>query len=426
MKKRGIPRDAITYRNAIMVCRDDVNAALRMLRTSLSDAACFERKSFSKPMRLAADDVVIFNAALSACAIHGDLPTVSLIFKMMKDQGVKPNSVSVRHLISALGASGHCDNILALLESLRGDTYSNRVIREKHGIDLFGSGIGDSLPWIEERHYSSAITACLKQRNVDLAERILTAMKENSLSPSHYSLQEIAFAYCQMAMVSAGKEFKVARKQRKTYKKKSSKLELEQTVSSARAREALQVLKTLKEPPARLMSAIAVACGASGLWNEGRTVLCSMHRAVLREEREKMSKASLVTWNKEYVLGEVPRLHRSMLKLAARRGNVTAALWFADDIQDLASRLVATAKSKKELKQHVTVPTISSYLSAESSSDEYSSLAFEVDTNAIAGLSKHALSSHSVGMKGEDWKLLMIAASKSFHWRVCLGTLRFL
>jgi pentatricopeptide repeat protein len=121
--------------------------------------------------------------------------------------------------------------------------------------------------------------------------------------------------------------------------------------SLARAKAALAMLKAVDSPPPGLLSSVAKACCAAGLWQDARSMLRRMHRASIRELRlapggnddgssySSFSPSSVVRVVGGEFLDELPRLHRSLLKFCRKGGNITPALNFADDIQFLASQM---------------------------------------------------------------------------------------
>ena len=137
-------------------------------------------------------------------------------------------------------------------------------------------------------------------------------------------------------------------------------------------------------------------------------------------------------------LDELPRLHRSLLKFCAKGGNITPALNFADDIQFLASQFrkygghqSQRAVTGKSTRTHITeegengpeeeLITLSSRLLMDIPTPPSIP---ESDFNNAGAVSNTL--DRPLGLTGQDWKLIMIAASRGGHWKVCLGTLPFL
>jgi len=124
-------------------------------------------------------------------------------------------------------------------------------------------------------------------------------------------------------------------------------------------------------------------------------------------------------------LSELPRLHRSLMKFCAKGGNITPALNFADDIQFLASRIRQHAKLFRGLSKNEELEsgwiTLSSRLLMDTPTPEN---APETDFSDGGALS--TVIDRPIGLTGQDWKLILIAASRGGHWKVCVGTLPFI
>lgn len=92
---------------------------------------------------------------------------------------------------------------------------------------------------------------------------------------------------------------------------------------------------------------------------------------------------------------ELALLHRSLLSICARNGNISLALRITGDIRRFAKT------KRNETPQ--TSPSSTKSLTV-------------TDNSSVA----------DVDMGANEWKLLMITAYKARHWKVCLGTLPFL
>lgn len=144
-----------------------------------------------------------------------------------------------------------------------------------------------------------------------------------------------------------------------------------------------------------------------------------MHRAAIRE-LDSPSSANV----KGEFLAELPRLHRSLLKYCAKGGNITPALNFADDIQFLASKIRHHGKPIRGLNTEGEDPDIG-LLSARLSMDIPTPDNIpEADFSDAGAL--YSILERPIGLTGQDWKLILIAASRGGHWKVCVGTLPFI
>ena len=360
MEARGVARDAITYYNAIMACRSS--------RSATMDAVAIFRKSFSDPNftlngsnesvglktqqlkgRAASGMIFVANAALSVASMFGDVNAVSEVLSLLSGAKAKLNSQSIVHIIQTLGKVADCEGILALLICLRGQGFANDILKERYSIDVLTNMSGESIPMVEEHVYSVAITSCLKHDALGAADQILLSMKKHGLTLNQRSLKEVISEYCRMAMSSSKEEFKIARLAKRQGSDDSlyGIIEPMYITSLARAKAALAMLKAVETPSPSLMSAVAKACCAAGLWQDARSILRRMHRAAIRELRlapgidnnDSSSSSSFSLSHTVRVKGggfldELPRLHRSLLKFCAKGGNITPALNFADDIRE--------------------------------------------------------------------------------------------
>lgn len=419
MADRGVVRDEITYRNAIAACGTNSEAALALLSRSFEDVG----HSASLDGRAASGPIFVGNSALSVASKTGDIYASYNIIAALSERNVKLDNESMQHVIRTLGKIGDCEAILALLICLRGQEFANNIMIERYNLDILANIDAGSLPLIDERVYSVAITSCLKHDQLGAADQILSSMKKNGLSLNQRSLKEIIAEYCRMAMACSKEEFKIARLARRTEPGNAQfgLLEPIYITSRARAKAALTMLRAVDNPSPGLLSLIAKACCAAGLWQEARSILRRMHRAAILELRrgQNLLSTSRVAGN---FLNELPRLHRSLLKFCARSGSITPALNFADDIQYLASSIREHSRSAgKEDGVETEIVTLSSRLMGNAHTPDHAPETDFSNTGAMSSLLKRP-----VGLTGQDWKLILIAASRGGHWKVCVGTLPFI
>ena len=423
MKERDIPRDAITYYNAVMACELDAQYALKIFRVSISDEqfTSVKHKYSQLKGRAASGVVFVANAALSVASTTGDMPVISEVISDLSSVGAKMNSESIKHIVRALGNVGDCEMILALLICLRGQDFANDLIKERYSIDILSNLSKKSIPMIEEDIYSAAITSSLRHDQLGVADQVLLSMKKNGLTLNQNSLKEIILEYCRMAIDSSKDEFKLARlaKRQEPDSTDHGIIEPIYITSLARAKAALAMLKGIEKISPSLLSQVAKACCAAGLWQDARSILRRMHRAAIRE-LDSPSSANV----KGEFLAELPRLHRSLLKYCAKGGNITPALNFADDIQFLASKIRHHGKPIRGLNTEGEDPDIG-LLSARLSMDIPTPDNIpEADFSDAGAL--YSILERPIGLTGQDWKLILIAASRGGHWKVCVGTLPFI
>ncbi len=419
MKENNVLRDPITYRNAILVCQDDAETSVRLLDMALVDSDNFTYTAISKWGSMTNIKSYLINVAMSVCARKGDMSLIAKLFDYMRRHSVHADSRSMNHLIIALSTAGYCENSMWVLNAMKGDGAANAMFQEEYNINIIESGNFIENPMIEEYHYSSAITCCLRKGKLFPALKILNGMKVHGLRPNDANLHGIIVAYCKLATEASTVEFKEAKAKDMNDKKKTSSrspiLHVEYKTSRDRAIAALAMLKSLKEAPFRLTSIVASACAASGMWVEARDLLWSMHISAVKE-RYRENKYEILAQNqgRGSAIAELPKLHTSLLKLCARSGNITAALWYSDAIQDLAFKF----ERRQSRERFNATSILSDFENKDIAHDTISASLQSYKTGSRYGT--------WIGMGCEEWKLVNIAASKSRHWKVSLGILQFL
>lgn len=408
MKKRRIKWDAVTYSNAISACFSQPQEIIRLFQMSVE----LERK---------ADILKVANSALGAAAALGDIPLISEVISLLSQANVQINLESIRLIIMAFGKSRDCDAILALLICLRGQDFANDLLKDGHGIDILSNLPNKSIPVLDERIYSAAITSCLKNDELAIADQILQSMKIKGISLNQGSLEDIIMEYCRMAMESSKEEYKAARiaKQNEPGSKYPDLLEPIYFTSSARSKAALALVKAVNKPSFYLLSTVAKACAASGLWQESRSILRRMHRSAVRELKEGSASTN---FQGKFITG-LPKLHRYLLKFCAKSGHITPALNYADDIQYLAQTVRLHRKSFSDVKHNSTSSSLVS-ISSILLSDTH-----KTKTKQQSGLTRRSappILRRPIGLTGIDWTLLLTAAWRGGHWKVCVGTLPYL
>ncbi|KAL3801647.1 hypothetical protein HJC23_013152 [Cyclotella cryptica] len=422
METQKITRDATTYSNSIAACFSQPQDVIKIFRKSLSDLRA-EGDSEPKRRKADADIVLVANSALTAAASLGNMTVVSEVLSILSQAEIKMNLESVRLIIHTLGKSGDCEGILALLICLRGQEFANEILKDRYSINILGNLPSKFIPVLDEKVYSVAITSCLKHDELAIAEQILQSMKIKGLSLTQRSLNAIIGEYCRMAMESSKKEYYAARiaKRNGLDDSKYEMLEPIYITSYARTKAALATLRAIEKPSPLLLATVAKACCASGLWQDARSILRRMHRAAIQELKASTSSTAF----EGKFLSVLPRLHRYLLKFCAKGGNITPALNFADDIQYLSSRVRVHRKAlleniRNEYKE-ANVVSLSSLLLADNPTNGITRKTHLSETMEITKILGRPL-----GLTGQDWKLLLIAAWRGGHWKVCVGTLPFI
>lgn len=401
MRSKRIPRDALTYHNAIKASKTNSGAIFDLLHDATSE---LRKKSSSLTGRAGDGLIFVYNAALSTLAQRGEMDLIVRGFRMMREAEIKPNHESVMHLVLALGRSRNSRNITTLLQALKGNQAAASVLRDLFGIDLsMVTGKSKHL----EQLYAVAISSCLIAGDVESATSVLNLMKENGIAPSQSTMKEIAFAYTKLAVESASHQSSLQRRHNK-YGKPSHVTRVAEQDARTHARRAGSIAQELRDPSPQLMAAVSSAYAVTGLFEEARIILQSLHEAVLNEQMD----SNVLSRGEQDIVDVLPRLHRSLLKICAGCGNATSAFWYVEDIQSFANA-VSDDSDEVRLADTPLVPDFSDPTECR-------------DATLLWFNRTHTDTARKAGMSGEDWKLLLIAASKSGDWGLCLNTLQFL
>jgi pentatricopeptide repeat protein len=420
MESANIPRDSITYRNAILAVRfsqDTRSSVQRILDRAVLDKQALwasyssprQREIYHQPTSTkarqldgkAADGVTfVFDTAMTVLSSRGDVDGVLSVFSQLMMQTAtstrqKPKANPDKilpaqvHLVHALGRSHAGAAIIPIfLNATRGDRIARLAVSKQYPT------MDDKLLRYtpeNEAVYSSAISACLVANDIESARAVLALMRAEGLKPSDFSLQEIARAYARLAVIEANKE--INNPQGKTSNCSSLAL--------TRATNAYSIaIKTLADPPASLLSTVARTCASLGMWTEASNVLKILHSRMTTEP----------VGSGDGVLTVLPGVHRALLRAVSIQGNVTAALSLVDNIQKL-SKYMAKSDARQNEEEELLL-----YQSGNEASAQQQQPSVSARDNTR----------ETLVMSVEDWKLVLIAASKSGHWRVCVSTLQFL
>jgi len=435
MENHNILRDSITYRNALLAVR--VSSDTRACVWRILDRAMLDKKAFGtvtlgldqnrfkskhhqqieppgrQPGGRAADGVVfVFDAAMTVLASHGDVEGVLLTFQKMIDQvklkkirlSIEKITAAQIHVIHALGRTSATDSELipVFLKALGGDKAARSAIEKEFSMidEIIFSMTADNEPL-----YSAAISSCLVANDIDNARNVLAMMKDEDLKPSEQSLQEIARTYARLAIIAL-ETIPSESMNAANVDARSVECITQTTLAKVRAKNAFNIAtKALLVPPAGMLSTIARTCASLGMWKEASTVMRMLHRRIQGASND-LSNIGLAVAAQTVL----PGVHRALLRAASIQGNVTAALWCVEDIQQLSRHMEEAASSQNEEDNRTTA-----HPDAEPPHPKHQVSFLSAD-----------ISIEPFRMQGEDWKLLMIAASKCGHWRVCLNTLQFL
>lgn len=403
MRSKGIARDALTYHNAIKASKSDSGIIFELLEEATQDLLTSTRSTLTG--RAGHGLAFVFNAALAAFANRGDMDLVVRALNMMRLQKIAATSESVMQIVVALGRSRNSRNIMTLLETLRGNEAAANILRGQFGFELSIVMKGKSKEL--ERLYSVSISSCLVANDIESAASVLKLMKENGMSPSQSTMKDIAFAYTRLAVGAASHQSRRRRKLAKYDIDTDKDLDSEM-IGSSHAERAGAIVQELDDPTPQLLAAVASAYAATGSFEKARDVLQNLHQAALAEQ----SDSRLLSRNEQEIVNVLPRLHRSLLKICASPGNVQAAYRFVEDIQNFSNNLSSSSREIC-LADTPLVP-------------DFSDPSDFMDANLLRFNRTHTDTARMNGMRGEDWKLLLISASKAGDWKLCINTMQFL
>ena len=226
----------------------------------------------------------------------------------------------------------------------------------------------------DSSHFSRGITLCISGGDFVSARAVLSMMQSQGMKASTEALSSIARSYA-LAVLS---------------KPVSERIEGDLVDSNRiRAQSAYDLLLHIPNQSLSLLSTVSKACARSGLFPQSLVLLARLHKAIYSQSTTDVAGSVHETKSTSTVPATMlPRLHRTLLRECASHGNVTAALACVSFIQ----------QASKQYEQPIVVDGVS-------------------DSGRLAPAAE---------MQLLDWKYVMTAASKSGHWRVCLGTLQFL
>lgn len=393
MEQESVERDPITYRHAMFsVGSGGLPSVLRLLDRAIKE---------SKNGRDGSID--LFNAGMSVLADAGDVNGAVQLLASVASAGAAPNQDTTVELIRALGRGQKAALIPLLLLAISGKEDAVGRLAEVHAINIDLQGLSP----LEATHFSAAMTSCLLAGDFESARGLLVIMQDLGMRPSDSSLQEIARTYATVALQSASSNNAGQVKSRR--KRKSPQLSSDASV--ARARNAYVITTGMNDVPAPLLSIVSKACASAGMFDEAHSLLRQLHRLVLdrlyvdRTPERKRPRERFAPDAAEQLL---PGLHRSLMRFSADKGNVTAALWFVEDIQYLSSQL---SWNKVEPSGSILREDV---------------IRNDGDVSILQREGSPSRASYGpIGMKVAEWKSLLVAASKSGHWKVCLSTLQF-
>jgi len=408
MSSNGIPRNALTYYNAIKASKSNSQAIFRYLDEAIAEISLSSQTDISNESSLtgrAADGLLfVFNAALSTFGKGGDIDLIVRCFELMHITNTEPNHESIFHLVLGLGRGHNSRNILTLLKSLQGDQAASSILNEQYGLKpnyLLRQNSKEV-----EQLYAVSISACLGVTDIESATAVLNLMKENGVAATQSTMSEVAFAYTQLAVKAASRQSIIRRKLGQHGL--TEDLRREGRIAKAHAERSSLTVQELRDPSAKLLSALSGAFAVTEDYARARSILKGLHNRAVAQQSDSM----LLSRSYQEIMNVLPGLHRSLLKICASYGNVTSAFSFVKDIQSFANE-ISSEGNELRLADAPLIADVSEPMEQNKNSE----LLFTRTHNDTA---------RKIGMRGEDWKLLLIAASKSGDWKLCINTIQFL
>jgi Smr domain len=381
MIERNIEPDTMTFRLSVKAAIvSDFDFALELLETA---ADCGD-----------VDLELVSCAALAHLSTQGSIHAVLRILEKLATHKERIDKTTSVHLLRSFARRGRTELIPRLVEALSGQSHAVDVLRDLTSLNFaaFSPLTGDDL--------ADSISICLRSRDFASANAILAYLNESGHIPSNEFLGEIARSYADAAIETAA----VVR----SNSRRGSASEI--AISSARSgvANAQQIVCRMTDVPLSLWTHLSEAFAHAAMFDEARGTLGFVHEAWLHSPLSDVSPGQ-PKLRLEHV---IRKLHSTLLWQCARHGNVTAALSIVEDIQYFACR----AEWKSKVRENDTAST----------TQLPSSQLAEMDAIQLSGEEFTSGTGRPFGLRSAEWGSLILAASKSGHWRVCLSTLQFL
>jgi pentatricopeptide repeat protein len=384
MKQEGVPRDDITYRNAITAATDSTEV-ISILHEFLDDNHLIRELNKSPRGK---SIVSVFNTGLNVLARMRDILSLKDSLVLMAEHNIPLDDESVSALTDAVGETHQTSALKSLLSILENEgVEQSEVAHDDVSVLLNYLDSVPILPSISGRHYTQAIELCLGQSDFATAYFLLSQMRSHNFKPSNECMETFAVAYAKSATISAADRTDV------------------NSTSYARAESAFKIAMALTSPNLSTMGTVARACAVTGQWDITQTLLRKIHRSILSISTEGQSVS-----NRD--LDNIRRTHSFLLHECAKEGNLRYALMLTKDIQNFSKTFFMSEQSEKDEAPALGLAEIS----------------LEVDDmfSGLRGLSEAPALKTRVGMHPGDWISLIKAASKSGEWQICFNALQYL
>ena len=403
MKNEGVDRDEITYRNSIDASTSS-EEVMAILRQSLYDMCIIDRKEQDCSSKSALTS--IFNSGLSTSRFWQNVELFKGILKLILEQGIEMNDQTLTSIISFIGLNGKRESLACFIElidsrddqdSLIESTRTQQEHLKSIGV-IDGMDIVRKIPMLAEFHYSQAIEICLKSNDFNHANNILTKMRDKGIHPTTGCMEGFALAYAQAAMENSGKSYRDNVSSVDTGTLSSSS----HSYSLSRAYSAYKISQTLARPKTSTLCKIARSLSCTGQFKLCRGLLRSIHNDVLSSNKD---------FDDPHMIDYLRSTHSFILRECAKRGNLSSALWYTNDIQEFSSKIHSKYQGNRD---ETLLPQFSK--SALEEDDTFFNLRLFADVK----------SNINVNMQPNDWITLIRVASKAGRWQVCVKTLQFL
>jgi hypothetical protein len=389
MERDGVARDEITYLNSILLSRHNAPKAVELLgdAMAMNQQGTIKLKNKGKMVEL----------ALAACVYSRCATSSANAFQLMLRHGLRPSDNVTSLLLKAIGEAGDYPMSFQLLQGLRKDVDAIEVLKVKYHLDLSSSSNARNALTnkiqVKEQHYVEVAVACIHGNDIPMALKVVSLMKSDGITPSTLTYTAMTFALCHSALSAATFQYKHMSTTRARSSAGIEETESSSAAAKTRSKAALALFPKVAHPTLGLQSAVIRACAASGMWTEAIPLL---HKLVQVQDRSSSSSNNKSNHNGNGSRHpQIQKLHRSLLSICARYGNLKCAL-------QVAASMHGVSVQEKDC---------------------------DVDDDSLlltVGLANEENTGKGNTMTAEDWKLLMIAASKAREWRICLETLQIL
>ena len=440
MQQQNVIRDVITYHNALLACgqhsAEAVGRILNLAFTDGHDTFAYPNSSIDNVQLSAKDRTSLVNTAISLCVSHGEINMMMDIFKRhmnvnndlesphINDMAmiVKPDKTTLFLMVKGMCKVGEEESAFHLLHAFHGDDESARVIFE-----LFNIKIQSCNSMLDERPYFTIIGFYIKKDRIVKALEVLKLMKAHGkFTPNIESLTSIIITCSKKAIKAASKEIKISKRFRQKTVNVSN---TDRSISQSRANAAFMLFNSIKfqNVPLSVTFSVAKASASSGLWDNAFLLLSQIHALCFDEqvtfEKEKRGGklSSLALISKSECLKMLPKLHRHFLNVCAISGDASNALKIVDKITCFHQKLLLLKTGEtREMITHINLNMAVS----ENAIDTIDSTSLpDVSSNILDEKHKEY---QRLGMDGQNWTLLIIAAAKAHQWQVCLNSLQII